>query len=128
MSIMGATASHTIKIINLLLTFIMVLLPNIALIYFVYLVSKRGKKRSAHRSFPGAWKQNLPLLWKPLSGIIIAVLILIINPVSDIIYYLGAILCMSMAAWVFVDIIQRHNLLSTRKLPQLNKRGGDENA
>lgn len=128
MRIMGATASHAIRNINLLLTFMMVLLPNIALICFIYMAFSQNKKRSPHRSSPGAWKQNLPLLWKPLSGIAVAVLILIINPVSDIIYYLGAIFCMSMAAWVFVDIIQRHNLLSTRKLPQLNKRGGDENA
>jgi hypothetical protein len=25
-----------------------------------------------------------------------------------------------------MDIIKQHNMLATRKLPQLNKRGGDE--
>ena len=28
----------------------------------------------------------------------------------------------------FFDIIKEHNQLTTRKLPQLEKRGGDENA
>ena len=96
------------------------------IILFLVPLSIRIKKNNARSGKKGNWLKNLPLLVKPLVGIVATVLILIINPVEDMIYYLGAIFCMGMVAWGFVDIINRHNILSTRKLPQLNKRGGDE--
>ncbi len=33
---------------------------------------------------------------------------------------------MGTVLWAIMDIIKQHNMLATRKLPQLNKRGGDE--
>lgn len=66
--------------------------------------------------------------YKPIIGLIIAILIIIINPVSDVYYYSGAILSIVITIWSFYDIIKELNLLTTRKLPQLEKRGGDENA
>lgn len=73
-------------------------------------------------------KEKLPTLIKPLGGILTAIVILIVNPVSDWFYYLGAFACMGTVLWAIMDIIRQHNLLTTRKLPQLNRRGGDENA
>ena len=73
-------------------------------------------------------KDKLPTLIKPLGGILIAIVVLIVNPVSDWFYYLGAFACMGTVLWAIMDIIKQHNLLTTRKLPQLNRRGGDENA
>jgi len=73
-------------------------------------------------------RKKLPYLVKPLVGIGIAVLLLWIKPVSEIWYYAGALACMILTGVTFVNIIRYHNRLTTRKLPQLNRRGGDENA
>ena len=62
----------------------------------------------------------------PLISILLAVLILIWNPVHNLFYYIGVIVCMITLVLTFMDLIELHNQLTTRKLPQLNKRGGDE--
>lgn len=74
------------------------------------------------------FKEKLPTLIKPFAGIGLAVIILLINPAEDLFYYFGAVICMAMVIWSFRDLIEHHNMLTTRKLPQLGKRGGDENA
>lgn len=74
----------------------------------------------------GHLKEKLPTLAKPAAGILAAVLIWIINPVSDWFYYIGACLCMGTVLWAIMDIIKQHNLLTTRRPPQFNRRGGDE--
>lgn len=81
------------------------------------------KKKSR---YTGHIKEKWPTLIKPFGGMMLAVLILIINPVSDWFYYIGAFLCMGTVLWAIMDIIKQHNMLTTRKLPQFNKRGGDE--
>jgi uncharacterized membrane protein YgcG/ssDNA-binding Zn-finger/Zn-ribbon topoisomerase 1 len=63
---------------------------------------------------------------KPAAGIAVALAIRLINPVHDMFYYLGAAICLVMTGWSFRDLIQQHNMLTTRKLRQLGKRGGDE--
>lgn len=74
------------------------------------------------------WKKKMPTLLKPILAIVIAFIIFIINPVADMPYYIAAIVCIGMSCIAFWDIIKYHNILTTRKLPQLNRRGGDENA
>lgn len=76
----------------------------------------------------GSLKETLPVLTKPGSAILLAIVISIWNPVSDLYYYGGSILSMGAVVWTLTDIIERYNVLTTRKLPQLDKRGGDENA
>lgn len=78
--------------------------------------------------YPAPMKEKWGTLRKPLLSIVIALGILIWNPVSDLYYYIGAALSLGGVVWTFFDIIEEHNLLTTRKLPQLEKRGGDENA
>lgn len=73
-------------------------------------------------------KTKLPALGKPLAGILLSLVILLLNPVEDMFYYIGALICMGTVLWSIIDIIRQHNQLSTRKLPQFNRRGGDENA
>lgn len=87
-----------------------------------------GSPKSSGSTRPslGNWKQKFPSLIKPLLGLIVAIVILLINPVWDMVYYIGVIVCLCLMMWVFMDIIKRYNILSTHKLPQLNKRGGDE--
>lgn len=76
----------------------------------------------------GHFREKWPVLIKPLGGILLAFVILLADPVSDWFYYIGAFVCMGTVLWAVMDIIRQHNLLATRKLPQLNRRGGDEHA
>ena len=76
----------------------------------------------------GAAREILPALKKPAAAILLAFVIMMWNPVSDLYYYGGAAVSMVAVIWTILDIIGRHNLLTTRKLPQFNRRGGDENA
>ncbi len=73
-------------------------------------------------------RKKLPYLIKPFVGVGIAVVLLCLRPVSEVWYYAGALACMLLTGLTFVNIIRYHNRLTTRKLPQLNRRGGDENA
>lgn len=76
----------------------------------------------------GSWKELLPIVAKPAAAILVAIAITIWHPVSDLYYYGGAVISMGTVIWTLMDIIGRYNVLTTRKLPQLNRRGGDENA
>ena len=85
------------------------------------------RKRQKKKVFTGEhFREKWPTLIKPLSGILFAVVILVLNPVSDWFYYIGAFVCMGTVLWAIMDIIRQHNLLTTRKLIQLGRRGGDE--
>lgn len=72
--------------------------------------------------------QRIKKICKPLISIIVAIIIFIANPVSDAAYYIGAIISIIATIWSFFDLIKEINLLTTRKLPHLEARGGDENA
>lgn len=65
---------------------------------------------------------------KPIFGLLITLLVFCVHPASDIYYYIAAIVSIILAILSFYDIISENNLLTTRKLPTLGKRGGDENA
>jgi len=87
----------------------------------------RGRRAGGERSFGGGhWKEKWPVLIKPLVGIVVAAFILILNPASDLFYYTGALVCMGTVLCAIMDIMRQHNRLTMRKLPQLNRRGGDE--
>lgn len=89
--------------------------------------NRRGGQNHKKKPFLGGHiKEKWPTLIKPLAGILSAVVILIWNPVSDWFYYIGAFVCMGTVLWAIMDIISQHNLLTTRKLLQLGRRGGDE--
>lgn len=65
-------------------------------------------------------------VWKQIIAILICFIIRIINPVDDIYYYLSAIVSFILVIWSFYDLIEQYNELTSRKLSQLSKRGGDE--
>ena len=65
---------------------------------------------------------------KPILGLLITLMVFIIEPASDLYYYIAAFISISLTIGSFYNIIQKINILTTRKLPQLEKRGGDENA
>ena len=67
-------------------------------------------------------------IYKPTCGLLITLLIFCLKPASDIYYYSSAFFSIGMSIWAFYDIVEKYNMITTRKLPQLGKRGGDENA
>lgn len=88
----------------------------------------RSQNTSVKKGFFKNLGEKKQTLAKPLIAFVLAVLIIILKPVEDLIYYIGAIVCLLGICWSIADILKLHNLLTTRKLPQLGKRGGDENA
>lgn len=63
-----------------------------------------------------------------LIAIIIALIIAFIGPVHDAFYYVGAMIALVATFITLVDLIKKYNVLSTRRLPQFDYRGGDDNA
>lgn len=63
---------------------------------------------------------------KQVFAIIISVVILCINTINDEIYYGGSIAVFVLIVLSFKDLIKEHNILTSNKPPQLEKRGGEE--
>lgn len=60
--------------------------------------------------------------------VLFTVVILGTNPVSDLWYYGSAIAMLSSVILMMFDIIRQYNILSTRRLPQFDMQGGDDDA
>ena len=70
-----------------------------------------------------------PLGWiLPLCAAVLSFGVWFLHPVSDLYYYGAAILSMAAILVSFISIIHAYNLLSTRRLPQFDKQGGDDRA
>lgn len=63
-----------------------------------------------------------------LAAMAAAIPIWIFNPVSDLWYYAGTIAAFIGILFTITDLIRKYNILATRKLPQFDRRGGDDNA
>lgn len=50
------------------------------------------------------------------------------KPVSDLWYYGGVVLILLTVVFILFDLIRNYNRLAMRKLPQFDKKGGDDNA
>ena len=61
-------------------------------------------------------------------AIIVSLAILFFHPIHDYLYYVGAILCLIAEFVTLVDLMGAYNLLATRRLPQFDKKGGDDRA
>lgn len=66
--------------------------------------------------------------YKLLIGLIATISMFFFRPASDIYYYAVAMFSIGITILSFFNILEKYNIMSTRKLPQLEKRGGDENA
>ncbi len=62
---------------------------------------------------------------KQVLGIIIGLLVFITNPVDDMYYYISALIVFVLIILSVYDLVQEHNIMSSSKPPQLEKRGGD---
>lgn len=63
-----------------------------------------------------------------LAGIIFALIIWLVAPVHDYYYYIAAAITAVGVLFTLIDVVQKFNRLSTRKLPQFNRTGGDDGA
>lgn len=123
--ILGLVDGFSIENIVTILPYLgMMCLPVLPIVIIVSLINT--KKPASKKKIRIPIKEKLPFMKFPLISILLAVLILIWNPVHNLFYYIGVIVCMITLALTFTDLIELHNQLTTRKLPQLNKRGGDE--
>ena len=95
------------------------------LLPLIYKFVPKGRFRSRNTANL-TWGDLLDTLKKTGVGILLSVIVLIWKPAGDTIYYLVALVTMIMTAVDFMDIIDRHNILVTREIPQFRKRGGEE--
>ncbi len=70
--------------------------------------------------------QKIGITIFPIITLVISAIIFAIHPFQDGFYYGTAILGMVMTGYTVVRLVARHNTLASRKLPQFNKRGGEE--
>ncbi|MBQ9984149.1 MAG: hypothetical protein IJP29_06120 [Lachnospiraceae bacterium] len=66
-------------------------------------------------------------IWCLIAGVI-ALIIAFLKPVHDAFYYGAAILAMVSMFVTLIDLIQKYNILATRRLPQFDYKGGDDRA
>ena len=62
------------------------------------------------------------------AAIVVSGIIAVWQPVSDLWYYGAALLTLLTVVFILGDLIRNYNRLAMRKLPQFEKRGGDDNA
>lgn len=96
------------------------------LFYAIVLKQKTGVKRNRREGRRLTVRELLGSLAGPGAGLVLAVLVLIFNPVSDLYYYSAAVVVMGLIGWDILGMIDKFNQLATRELPQFHKRGGDE--
>ena len=65
---------------------------------------------------------------KMVSGIVLTVLVVWITPIYDWMFYAVSILQMAFIFHFVYKLMRRYNLLTTRRLPQFNRTGGDDSA
>lgn len=71
------------------------------------------------------WRDFLDTLKKTGVGIGISLFVFLLHPATPYIYYVAAMLTMGLIIWDITGIIDRHNILVTREIPQFQKRGGE---
>lgn len=88
-------------------------------------LSQQSKNKQDSKQEPSAARGGF---LGSLLAIVIAALIFIINPVADYWYYGGTIIAFIGVLFTIVAIIRKYNILATRKLPQFERKGGDDRA
>ncbi len=95
-------------------------------IYWMFTLPNKLRKTEHIKKVPLLEKIK-KYLYKQLLSIIVGLVILLINPVNDIYYYGGCIFVFAMVVISFYDLVKERNEIISNQLPQLGKRGGDEN-
>jgi len=89
------------------------------------LVKDKGAKDKIAK--PKKKKKFNIAIFKQVIAIIVALVLIFGRPVDDIYYYGASVISFLLIIWGFYDLVKLHNLIACRELPQLQKRGGDEN-
>ena len=116
-------------LLNLLFTFmpstLLILTTIIAaismIIYFCELGAIKKKEKLEKK------KTDVGLI-TAIIALVLGIGISILQPVSDLFYYGGAIISLCAVFFTIKDIIQYYNIMATRRLPQFDRTGGDDNA
>ncbi len=90
--------------------------------------SGRGDRGRKDKQAPVNEKYKTPGFGLAILAIIIAIGILLLNPVNDIFYYAGVILTLVAVFITIKDLIYYYNIMATRRLPQFDRTGGDDRA
>lgn len=90
-------------------------------------LSKENTTKSEEKQSKLPKKKRFKYIYKSLISIILGAVVLSSNFIHDFYYYGSAIIMFVFVIWSFLDLIKYHNILVSTKLPQLNKRGGEEN-
>ena len=104
----------------------------LALICSPIIIALTGSKNNKIVDTRPAVKAKAPagekfmLCLKPLIGVLIALGVWSMAPSADEYYYIAAVICIVTLLLSIWDLVKGHNRLATRKLPQFDKRGGDE--
>lgn len=116
----------------LILSAILAAISMIFLGYELGQIKKRDNERirqnSKSNQQPAPEKRKTSGFLTGTLAIIIAIIILFINPVSDIYYYAGVIFSLAAIFITIKDIIHYYNIMATRRLPQFDRTGGDDRA
>lgn len=89
-----------------------------------------GKAYAQRMAGPMAKKENSMSEYNyllPLIGVILGVVVIILNPARDIFFYGASVIITALVILTFFRIVSNLNRMATRPLPQLGKRGGEEN-
>ena len=89
-------------------------------------VDENGKKIKRVRV--KKYKMTPSFLLKSMIAILVPAATIGINPVHDYYYYASAMISLTFVILSFRDLVKIHNVLVSRPIPQLEKRGGDESA
>ncbi len=73
------------------------------------------------------WKR-LPVPFVYIVATVIAIVVLTVYPGVDTYCYIGILVLCGVIIWVLIDLIHQYNVFATRKIPQLQGRGGDRHA
>ena len=85
-----------------------------------YITANKINKKKKEKTKTGSY------IWKPIVSMIIPSLVLFTGIIDDEILYGAALIGLVFVVLSFKDLVKEHNLLVSNKLPQLEKRGGDE--
>lgn len=85
--------------------------------------SQKSKAKQAPEEKPKASGWIIPLCVG-----LLCLVVWLADPVHDIYYYVSTLFALLGIAVTFVNIIRAYNVLSTRRLPQFDKKGGDDRA
>ena len=89
-------------------------------------VDDTKKKKKGKNKIEKKYKVEKKEWLKFVIAIVLSIITILLKPVNDFFYYATAIIGLILVLWSFYDLVEIHNILVSRPIPQLEKRGGDE--